>query len=76
MPLKGTTRKITGQGEFLNFLSPLMTAGSPLIKSILNLQLKISGYHHLDYQHNCQQQTKLFKTKYGSGTTALIILNK
>ena len=37
MPLKGTTRKITGQGEFLNFLSPLMTAGSPLIKSILNL---------------------------------------
>ena len=75
MPLKGTTRKITGQGEFLNFLSPLMTAGSPFIKSILKFQLKMFGYH-LDYQQDCQQQTKLFQTKYGSGTTALIILNK
>ena len=33
--LKGTTRKITSQeGEFLNFLRPLMT-GLPLMKSVL-----------------------------------------
>ena len=34
--LKGTTRKITTQeGGFLNFLRPLMTAGLPLMKSVL-----------------------------------------
>ena len=34
--LKGSTTKITGQkGGFLNFLRPLMTAGLPLMKSIL-----------------------------------------
>ena len=34
--LKGTTRKITSQeGGFLNFLRPLMTAGLPLMKSVL-----------------------------------------
>ena len=34
--LKGTTGKITSQeGRFLNFLRPLMTAGLPLMKSVL-----------------------------------------
>ena len=34
--LNGTTRKISYQeGGFLSFLTPLMTAGLPLIKSIL-----------------------------------------
>ena len=34
--LKGTARKITSQeGGFLNFLRPLMTAGLPLMKSVL-----------------------------------------
>ena len=34
--LKETTRKITSQeGGFLSFLSPLMTAGLPLMKSVL-----------------------------------------
>ena len=34
--IKETTRKISSQGgEFLNFLRPLMTAGLPLMKSIL-----------------------------------------
>ena len=34
--VKGTTTKITSQeGEFLNFLRPLMTAGLPLMKSAL-----------------------------------------
>ena len=36
--LKGTTRKITSQeGGFLNFLRRLMTAGLPLMKSIIRL---------------------------------------
>ena len=34
--LKKTTRKITSQdGGFLSFFRPLMTAGLPLIKSVL-----------------------------------------
>ena len=34
--MKRTTTKITSQeGEFLNFLRPLMTAGLPLMKSAL-----------------------------------------
>ena len=34
--LKGTTRKITSQeGGFSNFLRPLLTAGLPLMKSVL-----------------------------------------
>ena len=34
--LEGTTRKIAGQeGGFLNFIRPLMTAGLPLMKSVL-----------------------------------------
>ena len=34
--LKGTTTKSTSQeGKFLNFLRPLMTAGIPLMKSVL-----------------------------------------
>ena len=36
MLLKETTRNITSQkGGFLNFLRPLMTAGLPLMKSVL-----------------------------------------
>ena len=39
--IKGTTRKITSQeGGFLNFLQPLMTAGLPLMKSVLALLAK------------------------------------
>ena len=40
--IKGTTRKITCQeGKFLNFLRPLMTAGLPLMKSVLTAIAKI-----------------------------------
>ena len=40
--LKETTRKITSQkGGILTFLRPLMTAGLPLIKSFLSLQILI-----------------------------------
>ena len=34
--IKGTTTKITSQeGKFPNFLRPLMTAGLPLMRSVL-----------------------------------------
>ena len=40
--LKDTARKITSQeAEFFNFLRPLMTAGLPLMKSVLKLLAKI-----------------------------------
>ena len=38
---KGTTRENTSQKErFLNFLKPIMTAGSPLMKNVLTLLAK------------------------------------
>ena len=33
--LKCTTRKVTNQGGFLNFLRPLMTISLPLIKNVI-----------------------------------------
>ena len=56
----GTTRKIISQkGGFLNFLRPLMTAGLPLMKSVLTtlsknvlIPLGLSAF---------QQQMQLFK---------------
>ena len=71
--LKGTTRKITSQeGGFLNFLRPLVTAGLPLMKSVLTPMF----CYHLDYQQQCQQQMQLFKKVHVSGTVALIISNE
>ena len=75
--LKGTTKKITSQeGGFLNFLRPLMTAGLPLMKSVLTplaksllLQLGLSeGMSSAD--------AGIQKKIYGSGTTALIASNE
>ena len=83
--LKGTTIKITSQeGGFLNFLRPLMTAGLPLMKSVLtpiaksvSLPLELSaGMPALD--------AAIQKKTYGLGdpsylascTTALIISNE
>ena len=44
--LKGTTKKITSEeGEFLNFLIPLMTAGLSLMKSVLTHLAKSVCYH-------------------------------
>ena len=53
--LKGTTRKCTSQGGFLSFVRPLMTAGLPLMKSVL---IPLASYVllHLDFQQKCQQQ--------------------
>ena len=75
--LKGTTRKITSkEGEFLNFLRPLMTAGLALMKSVLTplaksvlLTLGLSpGMSAVD--------AGIQKKIYGSGSTAVIISNK
>ena len=52
--LKGASTKITRQeGAFLNFLRPLMTTGSSLMKVVLT---------PLTQQH--QQQIQLFKRKF------------
>ena len=75
--LKGTTRKITSQEEgFLNFLRPLMTAGSPLMKMTLTPLVKkvliplglSAGMSTAD--------AAIQKNIYGSGTRALIISNE
>ena len=43
---KGTTRKINSQeGQFLNFLRPLMTIGLLLIKSVLTPLAKVFCCH-------------------------------
>ena len=72
--LESTTRKITSrEGGFLNFLIPLMTAGLPLMKSVLtplakNVSLPLglsAGMSAAD--------AAIWKKIYGSGTTALII---
>ena len=67
--LKGTTRKITSQeGEFLNCLRPLITAGLSLTKSVLILL----GLKAAVPATDAAIQNKIF----GSGTTALITSNR
>ena len=75
--LKGTTRKITSQEVgFSNFLRPLMTAGLPLMKSVLtplpkNVLLPLglaTGMSAAD--------AAIQKKIYGSGTIALVISNE
>ena len=75
--LKGTTRKTTSQeGRLLSFLRSLMTAGLPLMKSVLTplaksvlLPLELSaGMSAVD--------AAIQKTIYGSGATALITSNE
>ena len=75
--LKGATKNINSQkGEFLNFLRPLMTAGLPLMASVLTplaksvlLPLGLSaGMSAAD--------PAILKKIYGSGTRALIISNE
>ena len=64
--LKGTTKKIISQeGEFLNFLRPLMTAGLPLLNSVLT---PLAGMSAAD--------PAIEKKIYGSRTTALITSNE
>ena len=62
--LKETARKITSQeGEFLSFFRPLMTAGLPLMKSVLTTLVTNVLDYHLDYQQQCQQHMQLFLKK-------------
>ena len=72
--LKGTTKKITSQeGGFLNVLRPLMTAGVPLMKSILT-PLGKSVLLPLGLSAEMSAADAAIQRKiYGSGTTALII---
>ena len=75
--LKGTTRKITSQeGGFLNFLRPLMTAGLPLMKSVLTPLAK-SVLLPLGWSAGMSAADAAIQKKiYGSGSTALIISNE
>ena len=78
--LKGTTRKITSQkGEFLNFLRPLMTAGSPLMTNVLtslakSVLLPFTLMAGLSVTDTAIQKKK--KKKIESEATALIISNE
>ena len=73
--LKGTTTKITTQeGGFLNFLILLITAGLPLMKSVLTPLAKsvLLPLGLLLSAADAAIQKKI----YGSGITALIISNE
>ena len=75
--VKRTTKKITcEEGEFLNFLMQLMTAGLPLMKSVLtssaNSVLLPLGLSAKMSAADGAIQKKI----YGSGSTALIISNE
>ena len=75
--LKGTTRKVTNQeGEPLDFLRPLMTAGLSLMKSVLmplgkNFLLPLGLLAEMSVADAAIQ-----KKIYGSGSTTLIISNE
>ena len=75
--LTETTRKITSQeGGFLNFLRPLITAGLPLMKSVItplakNVLLPFGLSAGMPAAYAAIQ-----KKIYGSGSTVLIITNK
>ena len=75
--LKGTTRKITSQeGGFLNFLRLLMTAGLPLMTSILMLLAQSVSLPFGLPAAMSATDPAVEKKVYGSGTPALIISNE
>ena len=75
--LKETTRKITSQeGGSLSFLRPLMTAGLPLMKSVLAPLTKSVLLPLGLLAGMSAANAEIEKKIYRSGTTALIILNK
>ena len=75
--LKRNTKKVTQQdGEFLNFLWPLMTAGLPLMKSVLTpLAKRVLILLGLSAGMSAAD-VAIQKKTYGLGTTALIISNE
>ena len=75
--LKGATRKITIQeGGFLKFFRPLMAAGLPLIKNVLNPFAKnfLSLFGLSAWMS--ATDAAIYKKMYGSGTTTLILSNE
>ena len=74
--LKGTTRKITTQKGGLNFVMPLMTAGLPLMKSVLTPFAKSVLIPLALTVAASATDAAIQKKIYGSGTTALIISNE
>ena len=75
--LEGTTRKIAGQeGGFLNFIRPLMTAGLPLMKSVLTPLAKNALVPLGLSVEMWAADAAIQKNIYGSGTTTLIISNE
>ena len=75
--LKGTTRKINSQkGGFLNFHKPIMTAGLPLMKSLLTPLAK-SVFLSLELSVGMSSADgAIQKQIYWSGTPDLIISNE
>ena len=74
---KETTRKVTSQkGRFLKFLRPLMTAGIPLMKSVLTPLAKTVLLPIVLLGGMSAADGAIQKKIYGSGTAALIISNK
>ena len=75
--MKRTTRKITSQeGGSLNFLRPLITVGSPLIKSVLTPLAKTVFIPLGLTVAELATDAAIQKKSHGSGTTALIISNE
>ena len=75
--LKGITRKIASQkGGFLNFLRPLMTAGLPLMKSVLTPFAKVILIPLGLSVVLSATDAAIPKKIYGSGITTLIISNE
>ena len=77
---KRTIRKITSQKwGFLNFLRPFMTAGLPLMKSVITPFAKSILFPNRIISSNVSNRcsnSKKKKKNYGSGITTLIISNE
>ena len=75
--IKGTVIKINSQeGGFLNFLMPLMTSGSPLMKSVFSPLVK-NVLISLGLSAGISAANAVIQKKTnGSGTTAWIISNE
>ena len=75
--MKGTTRRITGQeGGFFKFLRPLMTAGLPLMKSVLTRLAKSVLLPFGLSAAMSASDVAIQKKIYRSGSTILIISNE
>ena len=75
--LKEITRKFTTQeGELLNFLKPLMTAGLPLMKNVLTPLVKSVLIPLVLTAEASAIDAAIQKKIFGSGTSALTTSNE